>query len=284
MADFIPAGLAGPQQDAYTLLQSIFESYGLGTLAPKIVGFLRQGYSGNTVSYLLQQTDEYKQRFAANQARVKNGLPALSPSQYLSVEASYKQVLQSAGLPAGFYDQHSDFNNFIANDVAPAEVAKRVQLATSLADNADQSTYDTLREYGYSVNKSDLAAYYLDPERALPILEKQARQVQIGAAAQRQGVDVNADRAMQLAERGVTEQQAAKGYGAVAQMTPELQQMAHQQGAPDYTQTDAENDAILGMASAQRKRRQLVQGEVSQFRGAGGAVNGSLDVSPAGSF
>lgn len=284
MADFIPAGLAGPQQDAYTLLQSIFESYGLGTLAPKIVGFLKQGYSGNTVSYLLQQTDEYKQRFAANQARVKNGLPALSPSQYLSVEASYKQVLQSAGLPAGFYDQHSDFNNFIANDVAPAEVAKRVQLATSLADNADQSTYDTLREYGYSVNKSDLAAYYLDPERALPILEKQARQVQIGAAAQRQGVDVNADRAMQLAERGVTEQQAAKGYGAVAEMTPELQQMAHQQGAPDYTQTDAENDAILGMASAQRKRRQLVQGEVSQFRGAGGAVNGSLDVSPAGSF
>jgi hypothetical protein len=106
------------QRDAATILQNVFAQYGLGSLAGQITGFIQQGYSADAISILLQNTPEYKQRFAANDARLKKGLPALSPAEYIATERSYRQVMSAAGLPLGFYDQTSDFQKFLENDMS----------------------------------------------------------------------------------------------------------------------------------------------------------------------
>ena len=79
MAD-ITDSLTGANRDAAKALVELFKQYGLESLAPKIVEFIQNGYSADTTAILLQDTTEYKQRFAANEARRKKGLPVLSPA------------------------------------------------------------------------------------------------------------------------------------------------------------------------------------------------------------
>lgn len=68
------------------------------------MGFIQQGMSAPEIELQLQNTPEYKQRFAGNAIRIANGLSALSPADYIQLEDQYAQVLQSYGLPKGFYD------------------------------------------------------------------------------------------------------------------------------------------------------------------------------------
>src|SRR5690242_4086464 len=71
--------LTGSNRDAVMALETLFKSYGLESLAGKIYSYVKHGYSADTISILLQDTPEYKQRFKGNEARVKAGLPVLSP-------------------------------------------------------------------------------------------------------------------------------------------------------------------------------------------------------------
>ena len=91
----------------------MFNNYGLGTLAPKITEYVQQGFSPDTVTLKLQETPEYKQRFAGNESRRKSGLSVLSPKEYLATEDAYRQIMRSTGLPKGFYDSPDDFSKFI---------------------------------------------------------------------------------------------------------------------------------------------------------------------------
>src|SRR6266571_3282439 len=111
--------LSGSNRDAFVALETLFTQYGLGSLVNNIFNFIKQGYSQDTITLLLQDTPEYKQRFAGNAIRQKNGLAILSPADYLATEASYYQVVKAAGLPANFYNSTSDWVNWIGNDVSP---------------------------------------------------------------------------------------------------------------------------------------------------------------------
>ena len=73
-------------------------SYNLGTLSDKIRELAVGGANEATITLALQQTDEYKQRFKANDARMEKGLRVLAPSEYLTAEDSYRQVLRTYGL------------------------------------------------------------------------------------------------------------------------------------------------------------------------------------------
>ena len=44
--------------------------------------------------------------------------------EYLATERSYRQIMQEAGVPTGFYDQTSDFTKFLASDISPAEPSR----------------------------------------------------------------------------------------------------------------------------------------------------------------
>lgn len=264
-ANGLPTGLEGAQRDAYTALLSVFKQYGLESIAPKILDFVQQGYSNDTVSYLLQQTPEYKARFIGNETRAKAGLPVLSPADYLATESAYRQILQSAGLPQGFYDQPSDFAQWIGADVAPTEVKSRVDLATQFTQGLDDATKQALLQY-HGLGESDISAYYLDQKRALPLLQKQSNAVQIGAAGIRQGLNISATDADYWAGRGITADQAQQGLSQAARVLPVAQQLGNIYGT-DYTQSDAEQEFLGDMASAKRKREQLAQQEAENFAG-----------------
>jgi hypothetical protein len=188
------------QQGAYDLLASTLKSWGLGTLLPDLKGFILGGdTSPDTLSLKLSQTTAYKQRFAGNEERRKNGLPELNPAQYIGLEEQYSNVLRSYGLPAGFYDSHKDFTDFIGKDISPSEIQTRAQIA----HDQYQAAPAYMRElWGqYFGGKGDAIAAILDPDTATSVIQDRAKQVGIGAAGAQYGFGVSANRAQQFAQR-----------------------------------------------------------------------------------
>lgn len=276
----IPNGLVGAQRDAYVALQSILGQWGLGSLAPRLLDYIKQGYNNDTISYLIQQTPEYQQRFAGNATRVKNGLAPLTPAEYLATERSYRQVMQSSGLPAGFWDSPSDFTNLIAADISPAELNDRTQHAFQYVNQIDPAARAEWQAF-YGIDASHLAAYFLDPKNAQAILDRQSSAVDIGAAARQQGLTgPSRQTAERYADLGVNAQQAQQGYSKVASIFPEEQNIARRFGQT-LSEEDLSNEFIGGLASAARKRKQLNDMEVAQFSQNAGTTPGSFGAGTA---
>lgn len=271
--------LTGSARDAGVFLTNLFQSYGLGTLAPQIINFLKQGFGSDTVAIMLQETPEYQQRFAANKTRIAQGLPVLSPAEYIATENSYRQVMSAAGLPAGFWDSQDDFTKLIANDVSPTELQGRVNVASNLINSLDPATTQKFAEfYGGSQN---LVAYALDAKVAEPLLEKQYQAAQI--AAQDQGLGVSQAQAEQLAGQGVTQGQAQSGFGFIGQNLQPTQELAAISGQ-SYSLQDALNETFGNDAAAALKRRRLVEQEHARFSGTTGVGQGSLATNQGGNI
>ena len=268
--------------DAYQSLLGMLSQWDLGSLGPKLLGFLKEGYAADAIQYLLSQEPEYKQRFAANDTRVKNGLAPLNPAEYLNSERAYRSVLQASGLPSGFYDSRDDFTKFLGMDVSPSEVKARADDAVRFADNTDPTAREQLQQF-YGVDRAHLAAYFLDPEKAQPLLDRQAKAAETAAAAVRNGLTVDRTRAEYLADSGVTDSQARTGYGQIGQFLPAATSIGERFNNP-YSQTDAENEIFGGLASAARKRKQLSGQEQGLFQSSTGNSRDALSRDRGGSF
>jgi hypothetical protein len=271
------------KRNTFEAINRVFESYGLGQLAPKVLEFVQAGYDANTITLLLQDTAEYKQRFKGNEARAKAGLPVLSPAEYVSVERSYAQVMRSYGLPPTFYDSADDFADLISRDVAPTEVQRRVENAARFVQS--QTDYmATFREYYGNMTDGMAIAYMLDPDKATPVIDRLVNAVDIGTEARRMGANApTRERAEYLAEMGVDRERARSGYSQIGEVLPATERIAERFG-DQYTQADAEDEVFGGLASARRKRERLQKSEVALFRGQGGVQRGSLNNTASGSY
>lgn len=261
--------LSGTERDAFMAVQALFKTYGLDSLAGKIYDYTKNGYSPDTVSILLQDSPEYKARFVGNAARVKAGLPVLSPAEYLSTESSYKQIMQAAGMPLGFYDQPGDFASWIGKDVSPTEVQSRVDLATQATTLANPDYKKALNQMG--ISDATITAHFLDQTKALPFLQKEASTAAIGAQALHQGLGFDQGYAGQLATEGITAQQAQQGYSQIGVELPQLTQLGNIYGE-QWGQRQSEQAVFEGSASALSQEQRLVSREKGSFSGNVGAA------------
>ena len=268
-------------QDAIANLTKTFEGFGLGSLAPRVVEFFTQGYSRDTVMLLLQDSDEYKERFAANKARLKAGLPVLSPADYLKTESAYRTIMRD--LPTGFYDDVSDFQKLIENDVSGTELKQRVDAAAKAVDDADPYYKEALQNM-YGLDAGSMIAFMLDPDRAAPLIQKRAKAVEYGAAALRQGLTQAPTSQYEAYASGVgTGVGAEAGMAQVAEITPGLTTLGQISG-DQYNQQTAQEEVFGGLASARRKRQKLTQEEEARFTGRSNVESGSLGSGMTGQF
>jgi hypothetical protein len=265
--------LSGASRDAAAALIDLFTSYGLGTLAPKIVGYLQQGYSGDTIALLLQETPEYKQRFRANEARRAAGLSVLSPAEYLKTEMGYRQAMQAAGIPPGYFDSDEDFVRYLELDISPNEIDARAKSAVQLAFTVDPGQRQVLARFG--IDTGDLAAYYLNPNIAVPVLQRKVDVALLGFERERAGFEFDETRAESLAQRGITLQQAREGYAAIAENLPTLSKLGAIEEEP-YTVADFEAEVFDQSATAATRRKKLASAERGRFTGSAGQGRGTL--------
>lgn len=218
-----PAGPGGAtatadpaQRDARARMQEVLGQYGLDSLADWAWQQILQGRSDAEILQDIRNTPEFKTRFPAIEERTKRGLAPISPGEYVAYERQARQVMRAAGLPESFYDGHDDFQNFLSGDVSISELNDRIQLGRQAAFEAPAEVRAALlRDYG--VSEGGLVAYFLDPDRAQPILEKQYRAAQIGGAGTRTGFGATRQESERLADLGVTADQAQQGFGVLGQ-------------------------------------------------------------------
>jgi len=271
------------RQSVITTLTERFSRYGLQSLVPKIKDLAVIGASEATVSLQLQETEEYKQRFGANQARIKAGLAALSPGEYLTAEDGYRQILRAYGLNNFATDQY--VQQFIENDVSPTEMSNRVATAVQRVQNADPAVMQTLKDY-YGIGEADAVAYILDPSQQISKIQRQVSAAEIGAAARIQGIQPGVGVAEQLAAQGISQAAARKGYATIADILPTAEKLSQIYGEVEttYGLSEAEQEEFNQLASAQRRRERLIKRELAQFSGQSGLGRTSLTSMDRGQF
>jgi hypothetical protein len=273
-------GMPSEQRDAFAALSTLFDSYGLGSLAPKILTYLQQGFSSDTITVLLQETPEYKQRFAGNQDRIKNGLQVLTPAEYLSTEASYRQLLQAAGIDPAFMTQ-SQYAEWIGKDISPTEIQDRVNMAVQATTQADPSVLQGFAQLG--IHAGDLVSFFLNDKNPMPQMQLKLNQAQIIGAGLKTGVNVSNKDALQFAQQGVTYSQAQAGYQRVAEVLPTAEQLTkiyHNQNP--YASEQAQQEFLGSNGQATFARQQLGLQEQATFSGVGGVGQKSFAQQTAG--
>lgn len=255
--------LKGAQRDAAAALISLFNSYGLGSLAGRIIDYVKQGFSSDTMSLMLEKTPEYQKRFAANAARQKKGLSVLSPGEYLSTERSYRAILANSGMPKGFYDSNSDYQRFLENDLSPTELSDRVKLwqQEALKDPAGVSAIRKIT--GLGVN--DYAAFLMDPARATPLLTKTAQAISFAAAGSRHGYDVTKELATLYGNRDVSAADAEQGFGAIQATQARTDELARMYGLGNYSLSTAASEVFANDANAANVRKKAGDAEKAAF-------------------
>lgn len=276
-------GSTGQPSSAADLLKQTLTDWGLTSLLPYVQDYLTKGYDSTTINLYLQNTPEWKQRFSGNELRKQKGLPVLSPADYIATEEQYRNVLQSYGLPSGFYDQHSDFANFIGNDVSPTEISQRAKVAYDQYLSAPADHQALWNQY---FGPGDAIAGILDPDTATQVIMDRGTQVAIGGAALDRGINVSGQRAAFLQQHQVTLQQAQNAYSQIAQYGQADQQIGQRFGiTPDSqgnaygSQTDEENRLLLNSGSAAQQAVIANNSERGLFKATPGANQNALGVS-----
>lgn len=271
MAEYDPyaAMEARDQMNLIATLSSIFKDYGLESLTSKIIDYVREGYNGDAIAVLLRETPEYKARFPAMATLAKKGR-ALSEAAYIDYERTAAQLERQYGLPRGMVS--GNVTGLLENDISASELNDRITMAAAASIQAPQELKDTFQKY-YNIGTGGLTAYWLDPNMAQPLLEKQFQTALIGAEAVRQGLDVDVYNAQNLQSLGISTDQARQGFGEVAR------DMSFTGGAGE---TIGQSDLIAGAFGNQAASQQTERVRASRqgrFQAGGGYAAESKGIS-----
>jgi hypothetical protein len=154
---------------------------------------------------------------------------------------------------------------------------------------------DAFRRFFPQLTAGDLVGAMLDPAEQLPALQRKVIAAEIGGAAIEQGLNVSlAAESIQskrysnlqtgtvgaeaLQQAGVEKDVAQAGYEKIAMDLPTMEKLSSIYGTTleAYTQKEAEQEQLLGLASAARKKQQIIAREAAQWQGSAGTTKGSF--------
>jgi hypothetical protein len=292
-----PTGPAKPtelpsseMQDAYQRLFDEFNALGLGALVEDSKDLLMKATSIAAIPNALRGTKAYMTRFSANDARIKAGLTALSPADYLAKEDAYQKIMRDYGLPAsyyktGLYGKQEGFDALLSNDVSALELETRIATAQDRVLKANPEVTQALKKFYPDITDGDILAYTLDPKNAIKDIQRKVTAAEIGGAAlQQTGLTTNLARAEELQRYGVDKAAATEGYSAIGGGLQRGSELASIYGESPYTQATAESEIfkLTGQAEARKQRQRVTGLEKATFGGQSGVTSGALARDRAG--
>ena len=279
------------RQSAYDILFNEFSAYGLGGLVEDVKYLLQSDVSPSQFALELRNTKSYQNRFEANQARIKAGLRALSPAEYIGLEDQYQEIMRNYGLPASYYTKDGTgkqvgFEKFIAGDVSAVELEDRIGTAQKRVINANPEVTTALKQFYPDITNGDILAYTLDPAQGLEGIKRKVTAAEIGGAALQSGLSANLARAEELGKYGVDKATAEKGYSTIGSGLQRGSQLAAIYQESPYTQSVAEQEIfnIPGAEEARKKRQKITGLEKATFGGQTGITSGALARDRAGGY
>lgn len=249
-----------------------------------IDNYVAEDYDADTIRVLLPQTEPFKKRFAGNEARIKAGLGALSPADYLQAENQYNEILKRFNL--GDLAKRDTFATLIGGQVSAAELTDRVVNVYDRIRNADpalRAEIDRVEGLGGNITDADFAKALLTGQTGAEALKRKIASAEIAAEARTRGLQTT--RAEELQRLGVTREQARAGFEQVALTQPIVEKLSdiyrrdltpktEEERAARTTQiqTELEQEQFQGLQS--QRRRRLAEQEQTAFMGQSGTASG----------
>ena len=278
-----PKEITDATRDAFAALTDLFASYGLGSLANEIAGYMSSGLTASEALIKLKTNPSggYAARFAGNFARTKKGLNVLSESAYIDLEDSYANTLKSYGLgnmlSADPNQNWKQFSEYIANDISSVEFKDRISSVQDRVVNADPAIKAMFKEFYPSLTDKDLVAYFLNPTETIGKLKEKVTSAEIGAAFTAQGLATSLSSASDLARYGIDRADAIKGASSIASILPEASKLGdiYNETGIKYTQETGVQEFLKSNVEAERKRNTLASKERANFAGSAGNAAGA---------
>jgi len=156
----------------------------LGISYEQALGFANDNRSSTQLQMEnnLVEWDVYKDRFIGNEMRRKAGLDILPEAEYLALEKSYRDSLSRIDVPKGFGDEYKDFAEYIAADISGQEFEDRITEAENIQKQWDPDMKKAMMNV-YGLNKGDLVAFALDPDKALHAIQRKMKNINIAEDA-----------------------------------------------------------------------------------------------------
>ena len=269
--------------NAFAMLKALLDQWGLSSLYSNVQDMLTAGDSAEVIPIKLRETEAYKTRFKGNLDRIKNGLPALSEAEFLATEASLKDVVRRY-VGSGEYDSQENLNKWIANDLSPQELNDRLGLYQENWDQQPREVKDAWASHG--LTPRDALKALMDPSVTETTLKRQAAIYSLGAESVKAFGDARAldtERLGFLADAGVTQQDAEKGYRDIAGRQ-EYEGFLARTAGTELTSADQENAALLGDQRAEQKRKKVLDTDKGRFEENYLGTQSSLSRNTSGSY
>lgn len=252
---------------AFDTIRQTLDQYGLGALAEWAWGRFQEGASLDLIMNEVYQRPEFKATYPEYEALAKKGR-AYSVGELQAYRKAVVGIYRAYGIPESFYDSPEDLAALAAGEVSVAEVSQRVSKAAEAAYESSPLVRQEMERL-YGVGAGDLIAYFLDPAKAEPIIKQNWTSAQIAGQARQTGWGtVTQDEAQRLAQLGVDEQTAAKGFGDLAASSELFNPL--DQGESQIGRDTQLGAAFGGDVTAQREvemRRSKRLGEFSEGGG-----------------
>ena len=238
--------------------EALLRLYGLQSLIPWAKQKMQEGASQAQVELEMQDQPAFKQRFWVIDKMRAQGRPVPTPQDIFNYEEQWRSIAVAGGLPVA-YQARDNAQRFMEQGVAVTEAQQRVQDGY-VKVLANPVIADTFQNY-YGVSRGGLAAFFIDGDNALPHLEQQVTAATIGAQGQARGFGLDVGRAEQLAQFGVTGDQAHQGFDQLDQMrhlfdetiSEKANLTAQQEGVGAVFGMDATSADVLAQRANERK-------------------------------
>ena len=261
-------------------LTAMFAAYDLGNLAGFIDRRIMADISEEQVLLELYEQPEYQARFPGMASLRKRGR-TITENEYMNIEKQMTQTARFFDLPKGFYDNPEDFGTLIGNEVSAKEYQDRLQIGQDLARTLNPSVKQQLVDF-YGVGEGDLTAYVLDPDKALSLIQKQAKAAQfvgLGRAAGFSLPSITSQQAEAIAGTEsyakLSEAQLKQALGQAGDLRRTQQRLSDIEGMT-YNEQEALNAVVEANPQALLASQQRALREVARFSERGGVTGGSL--------
>jgi len=263
-------GITPDQQSARGVLNTELANFGLSSLSDTVWNWFLEGRSIDQIMLDIRGTPEYKARFPAMDTLAKRG-QAITEQQYVDYETQSIKTLRAAGIDPSFFD----VTEGLVNNVSQTELQARADLAKQAVYMGDPATVQQLQAL-YGVSTGDLAGYWLNPDKALPLIQKQFQAAQESGSAVRTGYGaLNQTQAEQLAELGVTQAQADTGFGTLTRERQLFTALPGEGGFGGITQEQQLGATFGGNAVSQAAIEAERQKRLAEFKAGGSFAAGT---------
>lgn len=238
--------------------------YNRGATPSEIVRALR--YGTDTSSAGTAARDAYLKAFPMMDTFIKDGTFAGSSPELQYI--AYRNTVKEAGARYsvdGSLLTNDKMAEYISGKNSASEIVDRMNTAATAIATTPIETYMVMKDY-YGMERQDMMAFYLNTDETEKMIQRKYTAARIGTEAVRDRFGIDRAYAENLADRGISIDEADSGFGRAAGM------VGLSVGAGDVAQTMDLAEAQFGNAGAAATVERAAASRKGRFEGGGSYV------------